>query len=389
MRICLFFTYGNSLQKWARQGILEREIQLYRILTARGLSFAFFTYGDRSELEFAHLLPEIEIIPAYPHGRPTNKVVRFLESFLLPFRFQKKMQSFDIFKTNQMWGAWVPIIAKKLTGAKLLIRCGYDAYLFSLYQKRNGFWKKALWLLSKIAYANCDFIAVSSQEAYESALRNFNAPATKVALLPNFVDTDKFSPSTTNPGNKRILFVGRLHPQKNIFSLISAVAKAKSALDIVGDGILRSDLICHARRLNADVRFFSSVSHELIAELLKKYEVVAAPSFYEGNPKFILEAMSSGKALIASRVDGISEIVIDGVNGLLTGTSDDEIAKSIEVLNASPNLRRELGRNARQAILKSNGISFIAKKEEEIYRRLHENSDQKNTQEHLLQSAYR
>lgn len=384
--VVLFFTYGKSLRDWDRQMILEREVALYKRLFHDGARVAFVTYGTESDFQYANRLDGIEIIPAYAYRkRPRLRFFRFLDSFLLAFRLRRRLREYSLFKTNQMWGAWVALIAKWITGNKLFVRTGYDAYEFSVYQRRHWAWRKGLYYLTKLLYRFSDAIAVSSKSSLNSALSKFQVSRNKIFVVPNIVDTQLFSRGPRSQANARILFVGRLREVKNVKNLITAVQMAGKSLDIVGEGPLLGSLRKYAEEIRADVNFLPPLPNFQLPTLLEQYEIVTSPSFYECNPKFILEAMSCEKVVLASKVPGITEIITHGFDGILTGTEPEEIAQAISLIWDDKNLKSRIGHNARKTILKNNGIDVILKKEEEIYRQLMQCYDQKNTEENYLQ----
>ncbi len=108
-------------------------------------------------------------------------------------------------------------------------------------------------------------------------------------------------------GSKVVLFVGRLEPEKNLFTLLEAfteVARAvpESRLILVGDGELRQPLTAFAQRLNltGQVTFTGALPHDQIPAVMKSATVFALPSFYEGFPKVLIEAQAAGVPLVVS-----------------------------------------------------------------------------------------
>ena len=125
--IILFFTYGVSLREWVEKGLISREIKLYQSLIQDGYRVTFITYGDRTDWEFDEMLKGIEVIPVYELlKRPGNRWIRLLQSFLLPLFLRNVLNDADFYKTNQMSGSWVPVIAKLLNRKPLLVRCGFE-----------------------------------------------------------------------------------------------------------------------------------------------------------------------------------------------------------------------------------------------------------------------
>ncbi|MCK9602788.1 MAG: glycosyltransferase family 4 protein [Candidatus Omnitrophica bacterium] len=369
VRICLFFTYEMSLQKWDELGIFDREIILYNILVKRGIEVAFFTYGDRKDLDYGRQLPGIKIIPAYANIKKSkNRKLAFLRSFLLPFKFRKILSSYDIFKTNQMWGAWVPLVAKLVTGRRLLVRCGYEHYYTLLSEKSPKLEKVIFYIFSKIAYFLSDHIIVTTKKIKDFIHSTFSIDRNKISIVPNIIDTEAFNLKNTPCLFKdRIVFIGRLNHQKNIFSLIGACKKAGVGLDLIGHGELREELEQFTKIINANVNFLGVYRNNLLPGALAKYPIFILPSFYEGNPKALIEAMSCGKAVIGTNVGGIVEIIKDGDNGILCGTSSNDICAGILRIKNNIELQKKVGLKARQYVLERYSIPVVTEKELKVY----------------------
>lgn len=135
---------------------------------------------------------------------------------------------------------------------------------------------------------------------------------------------------------KVVLFVGRLAEKKGVTYLISAMAKVDAMLVIVGEGTLKKELQEQARKLNVNAVFWGSKTHDELKKIYASADVFVAPSVtakdgdQEGLGLVMLEAMASGLPVIASDSGGISQVVEDGVNGLLCPEKDVErLADSI------------------------------------------------------------
>jgi colanic acid/amylovoran biosynthesis glycosyltransferase len=136
-----------------------------------------------------------------------------------------------------------------------------------------------------------------------------------------------------------VLFVGRLSPEKGIAELVAATPGLN--LVVAGDGPLRH-LVPEA---------LGFVSHEELGELYDRAAVVVCPSYREGLPLCVLEAMAHGRPVVASAVGGIPELVEDGVTGFLVEPGDVAgLRAAIERLLADPVLRRRLGCAARARV---------------------------------------
>jgi glycosyltransferase involved in cell wall biosynthesis len=156
-------------------------------------------------------------------------------------------------------------------------------------------------------------------------------------------------PSRTYSGPLRVLFVGRLAPQKRLDVLISAVALLPPAerpdVEIVGTGPLEGELQEQARRLELDtVRFLGRLAGDDLAAAYERAHVFVLASEREGMPLALLEAMSAGLAPLASAVEGIVDFVEDGRNGLLfAADSPSALASGLRRLDGDRQLVRRLG----------------------------------------------
>jgi glycosyltransferase involved in cell wall biosynthesis len=131
----------------------------------------------------------------------------------------------------------------------------------------------------------------------------------------------------------------------------------RAQLVVAGDGEERERLEVLARRCRAPVRFVGSVDGSEKQKLLQACDVVVIPSVIlahgqtEGTPVVCLEAMAAGKAIIASRVGGIPEIIQDGVNGFLVEPARiGELRKTLQRVLDDEILRQRVGCQARLAV---------------------------------------
>ena len=150
-----------------------------------------------------------------------------------------------------------------------------------------------------------------------------------------------------------LLFVGRLAPVKGLRVLLEAMKRvdAPIRLTIVGDGPDRANLEQIAVPLGERVRFTGYLSQQQVAETLAKTHIVVLPSFAEGVPVMLMEAMAAGLPVIATRVAGTGELVEDGVSGRLVPPGDSEtLAQAIDALATDPDLRCRMGEAGRARV---------------------------------------
>jgi glycosyltransferase involved in cell wall biosynthesis len=147
--------------------------------------------------------------------------------------------------------------------------------------------------------------------------------------------------------------VGRLHEQKGHKFLLRAIAKMtnQSRLMIVGDGKLHGELIALAAQLEISDRVSFLGARTDISEFLSAINVFILPSLWEGQPIALLEALAIGKPCIASAVDGIPEIITNGINGYLVSPKDIErLASAMDLVIEQPELLQKFSRCSAKAI---------------------------------------
>lgn len=165
----------------------------------------------------------------------------------------------------------------------------------------------------------------------------------KLHLVHCGVEPDRYRRPPSGAGD-RLLFVGRLVAAKGLPVLLAALALARRerpslSLAVVGDGPDRPALEAEAQALGlgGSVSFLGYRNQEQVADLLSESSALVLPSFAEGVPVVLMEAMAAGLPVVATRIAGIPELVEDGVSGLLVPPGDEEaLARAILGVMASP-----------------------------------------------------
>lgn len=193
------------------------------------------------------------------------------------------------------------------------------------------------------------------------------------------VDCDHFSPRPfrASPGCFEILSVGRLVTAKGQRILIEAVAQLieggrKIRLRIVGDGPERKDLedLVEQRGLMSQIRFEGSINQDRIQEFYMAADIFALASFAEGIPVVLMEAMAMEIPCVATCINGIPELIRDGVDGLLVAPSDVQgLADALARLMDEVTLRESLGKAGRLRVQQCYEISKSADRLADIFRR--------------------
>ena len=180
---------------------------------------------------------------------------------------------------------------------------------------------------------------------------------------------------------KKIIFVGRLVERKGVRFLIEAFSLAARSIPhnlvIIGDGPERARLQADAQRLGiADrVVFTGMITDDALKQYYRCCSFFVLPAVYdkkgdtEGLGVVLLEAMSYKKPVIASSVGGITDIVVDGENGLLVPPSDvSALTRAIERMAKSKKMRVNLGRAARKTVDEKFNWDRIVRKLMALYR---------------------
>ena len=372
-RLVLFFTYGISLKIWTETGLIDREILLYKRLIKKNINVSFITYGDESDYQYRDKLGGIEIIPFYAYVKKQgNKGIKFLQSFFLPVILKKHIMHADLLKTNQMSTSWAPILAKLLYGKKLIIRCGFEWYQFLLKGPASLFMRLFIYITEWLSYHIADGIILTSRDDARYITQKFHIEnKNKIRIIPNYIDANIFKPEDNiEKKQDHLLFIGRMTAQKNLFNLFDAIKGTRYTLDIIGDGALKEKLLRYALQDHIKVNFSGVYPNNKIPELLNQYGIFILPSYFEGNPKVLIEAMSCGLAVIGTNVKGIKEIIRHNENGLLCNTDADSIGNAIKLLMHDKRLRQRLGANARKTIVSDFSLENIVENECNIYREL-------------------
>ena len=188
------------------------------------------------------------------------------------------------------------------------------------------------------------------------------APGLDVRVVPNGVDLDQFHPrpQPRTDACVNLLYVGRLRKFKGVGVLLSALAKAKAGSDValslslVGDGPDRATLERQCRQLGLTdaVRFHGWVDYARVAEHYERADGLVLPSFVEGMPNVVLEAMACGLPVVGTDVAGTRELIRDGREGRLVPPRDAEaLAAALLELAGDPARRLEMGRRGRERAL--------------------------------------
>jgi glycosyltransferase involved in cell wall biosynthesis len=226
-----------------------------------------------------------------------------------------------------------------------------------------------------IALRSDRFVALN--QAIVRELAAVGVPSDRIVRIPNGVETGRGNLKRTyllhNP--VRLIYVGRLHEQKGVDVLLRSFSELRRlrpgerlALRLVGDGPLRAKLVAIAQQLDIlrDVEFVGA--RDDVPELLDQSDIFVFPSRAEGISNALLEAMSEGLPIVASRVPGNEHVIDHEHNGLLF-TADDSTSLTSELkrLLDDARFREAIGGRAQLTVEERYGIRRVAQQYIQLY----------------------
>lgn len=233
----------------------------------------------------------------------------------------------------------------------------------------------------------CDLTTNVSRSAVARYIETRAAPVDRIRFVPNGIDIDRFRRDDLARARIRnelqladrpvVINIGRFHPQKNHELLVRAFAEAHvkvpgAVLLLVGAGDLQPEIksLVAALGIAPAVRFLGIRND--VRDLLSAADLYAMSSRYEGLPVVLLEAAASGLPIVATAVGGNTEIVQEGVSGLLVPSEDlTAFSRALISLLTFPNAdRADWGAAGRRFVEGAYGIDNVVETWEGLYAEL-------------------
>ncbi len=198
-----------------------------------------------------------------------------------------------------------------------------------------------------------------SRAATKLTERHYRIRSSNIPIIPNPVDINLFVPQPKIVQKDYILYVGRLEFRKGVHVLVRAIPHILTEFPEVKFILIGSDsgmkeyILDKATQLKIQdsIKVIDQMPRARIVKYYQQSLLCVAPSLWENFPYVILEAMACGKAVVASRIGGIAEIIKDGENGILSEPGSVlQLAEKINKILGDQEMQRELGRNARRYI---------------------------------------
>lgn len=189
----------------------------------------------------------------------------------------------------------------------------------------------------------------------ESILRRHVEPKGQCETLLLGVDQARFYPSSEPKQEKSVLFVGHVRQAKGIFDLLMAWKKVKTAcpdsvLKIVGNDCTGGEFLKRITSLDLanSIKILGPIPNHTIPDVMRGSSLFCLPSYGEGTPVSVMEAMSCGLPIVATRVGGVPDIVIHNQTGLLVDKGDiQNLADALIFLLGNPDVMDKFSQAAR------------------------------------------
>ena len=222
-------------------------------------------------------------------------------------------------------------------------------------------------------------VVAVSEAAKRVLVSGYGVPPTKVEVIYNGVNLEKFSPRATAKEGTRdfvIGFCGLFRPEKQLPVLLRAFKQLRTTsrhvrLLLVGDGVEMSE----CRRLTAELDLgevveFAGMQAD-VEPFLQRMDLLVLPSSTEAMPMAVIEAMAMGKPVVASAVGGLCEIIEDGVSGLLVEPGNvEQLVDRLSRLLGDTELRSQFERAARNRVEELFSEAQMFRRYERVYSEL-------------------
>jgi glycosyltransferase involved in cell wall biosynthesis len=366
MKICMIM----SVPFPPNEGIGYYTYNLSKKLLEKGHEIVVITRGSSKKTQ-TEIFNNIEIIrapyvPIYPfylkiHGIFVNKVLKSLESNIDLVHIHTPLSPFV--KTS------LPIITTVHTPMLTDYRQVEIKSIYSLLSKISA--RFISYPLEKKLIQSSDVITTVTKSVAQE-LKEFYFDSKSINVVENGVDEKIFYPKKekSEKSIKYAMFVGRIDREKGLFDLVECgryICKERPELYfiIAGKGRDLNKLIKKIKNAGLQDRFIflGQVNKDNLVKLYQNATLFILPSYHEGLPSVVLEAMSCSLPVIVTDVRGNRDLITQGENGIIIPPKEPKkIAEAINMLLGDKKLRQYLGENARNTIIKNYTWDIIANK---------------------------
>lgn len=314
---------------------------------------------------------EVSYIESYRNGSKWEKLAKALKGYLLFFR-EMILNKPDIVHIHSSFGPSfyrkMPFIYMACFRGVPVINHIHGAEFETFYLKASDRKKRRI----RKVYGKCTMLIALSEE-WKRNLESVVSPE-KITVIENYCKIPDLSGTEKK---KQILFLGEIGKRKGCYDIPEIYGRVlekgeRLPLIMAGDGELAEvKKLFEDRDLQKDISFPGWVRGADKDKCLKESGIFLFPSYYEGMPMAVLEAMAYGMAIVTTRVGGIPHLLEDGVNGYLCEPGDIEgLSKRLLELSKDGDKRRKMGERARQKAIADYSMESHIKKLMDLYDRV-------------------
>jgi len=361
MELGLLPALGDGIASLRRAGQASRLVDGYLVPYAR--AFDRVWYASYLPEALADYTDDARLLAAVRLLAPRRRGARLARAVSIPFAHAGDLRRCAVFRVFQLTGVIPAILARARWGTPFVTSYGF----WSARLSRPGAPRVAKRVLERIGLRLAAAVIVPTEEL-RAHVATMTAP-TRIHVIPNGVDLSRFKPRGRREARGgEVVYVGRLSDEKNLSALVRAAAllrpRLAARLVMVGDGPARESLRAEARAAGVRLEFPGVVDHARVPEWLERANVFALPSFTEGHPKVLIEAMAAGLPCVASNCPGNHALIEHGVTGLLFEPADvSGIAACLERVLGDADLASSLGRRAREVAERDFDLSELVERE--------------------------
>ena len=238
--------------------------------------------------------------------------------------------------------------------------------------EKKEFMRYITWKYSNFIYDRCNVVTAPSAMIKKELKKN--ELKTKIEVISNGVDLNKFYKKKINKNGITILHVGRMSYEKNVDVVLQAmkiVSEYKKVnFMIVGGGPDLERLKDYSKKINLNVKFTGNIKNEELVDYYNKADIFVTASTIETEGIVLLEAMACGLPIVGVNKLAIPEVVKDGKNGFIAKVNDPEdIARCLKILIKNPDLINKFSKNSLK-LVKNYSLENSIRKLEKIYNSL-------------------
>lgn len=279
-----------------------------------------------------------------------------------PLRFIRlvkylRQQKFELIHAHLSYATILGILAGWVTKIPVVV---------TLHNVNLDYWGKLVIALTRIGAKHVVMVGPSVAEAHRNALsrKKVSVIVNPVIPSPHLSDSERLElrrEITSDPSRPLIFSTGRMDPQKGFNYLLLALDILRKKyptifLAIAGKGSLYNELLKQIQDLNLEDQVSLLGIRNDVPRLMLASDIYVSSSLWEGMPISILEAMSAGLPIIATKVGDIPFVINDGTGILIPSGNSQAIADKIAYLLDNPSMRSQLGRAGRDYVLTKHSL---------------------------------